>query len=133
MINKLLNIILFLTLSLSIKVDAEVVSYENLMYKNFLYFHKSDKRPFTGHTSGKVRAKIVNGVYDGNYEQFFQNGQLRLKGLFHKGKKNGVWISFHKNGQLHSKGKYKNGKLVGLWIDFYENGEERSSIIFSED
>ena len=38
------------------------------------------------------------------------------------GKKEGEWIEYWTNGQLRSKGTYNNGKKEGLWKSYDENG-----------
>ena len=58
-------------------------------------------------------------IKDGLLEEFHDNGQLKYRGNYKYGKRNGSWEEFHENGNLHQKGNYKNGKRDGLWEVFY--------------
>ncbi len=63
------------------------------------------------------------GIKDGEWEEHYDNGQLRSKGKYLKGKKNGFWSYFHKNGQLEQQGEYnEKGNTEGSWTWYYDNG-----------
>ena len=105
---------------------ATELNYSELDYYNGLYYHPVSSVPYTGKTLGLVRSQIVDGKYNGPYEQYFINGKLRTKGQYKFGKRQGLWISYHPNGQLHSKGLFENGRWEGLWVDYYDDGHVRS-------
>ena len=107
-------------------IQSKVYKLSDLVFLNGLYHEKNTKKLFNGHVHGAVNVKIVKGKYDGPYKQFFTSGQLRTKGIYNNGVKNGLWESYHENGTLHSKGIYKNGFWEGLWVDHYEDGSIRS-------
>jgi len=107
-------------------IQSKVYKLSDLVFLNGLYHEKNTRELFNGHVHGVVNVKIVKGKYDGPYKQFFSSGQLRTKGFYDNGVKNGLWESFHENGTLHSKGIYKNGFWEGLWVDHYEDGSIRS-------
>ena len=107
-------------------VQSKDYKLSDLTFSNGLYHEKNTNKLFNGYVKGIVNVKIVKGKYDGPYEQFFSNGQLRTKGFYVNGIKNGLWESYHENGTLHSKGIYKNGFWEGLWVDHYEDGSIRS-------
>ena len=56
------------------------------------------------------------------YIKYFENGQIRSKGVYKNGKREGEHLSYLENGQIKSSIDYKNSKYDGLWIDYYENG-----------
>lgn len=107
-------------------IQSKVYKLSDLVFLNGLYHEKNTRELFNGHVHGVVNVKIVKGKYDGPYKQFFSSGQLRTKGFYDNGVKNGLWESYHENGTLHSKGTYKNGFWEGLWVDHYEDGSIRS-------
>ncbi len=53
-----------------------------------------------------------NGLVEGQYVEYYENGSIRLKGDFRKGVANGFVISYNKDGSKNSKLKYRNGYLV---------------------
>ena len=65
-------------------------------------------------------------LYDGYFEEFFDNGLLRRRGVVRDGYRIGYWEYYHENGELKQAGAYGfNGKRIGLWDWYYENGEIR--------
>ena len=90
-----------------------------MVFLNGLYHEKNTNKLFNGYVQGIVNVKIVKGKYDGPYKQFFSSGQLRTKGFYDNGVKNGLWESYHENGTLHSKKEFIKmvfGKVYGLTI-----------------
>ena len=124
------KILIFLTcLGLMIKQPlSKEIDYSHLEYKNELFYDLSGGRPYTGLVTGRIEARLVEGVFNGPYRQYYANGRLRLQGVYSEGKKEGVWSSFHKNGQLHSKGLYRKGLWEGPWVDYYDDGSIRSKM-----
>lgn len=56
----------------------------------------------------------VHGGYriHGNFSSWHQNGEKRLEGEYHKGKRHGVWKSYHRNGQKKYVEEWNGGKRV---------------------
>jgi len=102
------------------------IKYSRLKYSEGVYFSPVNNQPFTGKTKGNVVAEIKDGIYQGEYRQYYSSGKLRSKGQYLDGKKNGRWTTFHENGKMHSSGQYRRGKWEGVWIDYYEDGSVRS-------
>ena len=138
----LLLVFLFPSLALSQEVTwDDLVEREGLYYKNF-----SDV-PFSGKITGSKKGSFKNGVMEGPWVSYHENGQLlsegafkngktegpwvlyydngrlSMKGTFKNGKYEGPWVFYHNNGQLEMKGDFKNGDREGLWIDYYDNGQ----------
>ena len=76
---------------------------------------------FTGNVVGKYRGKVINGMREGTWAQWWENGQLYWRLNYKNGKTDGLYESYFKNGQLSSRGKFKNGSMVGKW-KFYNDG-----------
>jgi hypothetical protein len=55
----------------------------------------------------------------GEWEKYFQNGQLDYIGNYKNGKKNGYWEIYFEDGQLYYKGNYEDGNRVGYWEEYF--------------
>jgi antitoxin component YwqK of YwqJK toxin-antitoxin module len=67
---------------------------------------------------------LEDGVRDGVWKEFYNNGVLRGEGVYEKGVKVGVWKYYHPNGQLEQTGEFdKKGRLKGTWVWYYPSGK----------
>lgn len=66
----------------------------------------------------------------GLYQNWYENGQMQMKGEYVAGKKHGLWSRWYENGQLQATGIYKNGDLDGLWRMWFENGTKMNEVYF---
>jgi antitoxin component YwqK of YwqJK toxin-antitoxin module len=64
----------------------------------------------------------INGVKEGIWEYYWEEGPLRSKGLYINGEKEGIWETYFGKGDLSSKGGYKNDKKEGYWEYYWDNG-----------
>ena len=62
-------------------------------------------------------------IKDGDYETFYDNGQLKSKGFYVKGNKEGVYKWWYSNGNLERQGNYILGKKNGVYKWWYSNGQ----------
>ena len=69
----------------------------------------------------------TNELVTGTVEYFHDNGQLRERGNWINGKRNGLYESFHENGQLKERRNYVYGEQDGLFEVFDRNGNLRGS------
>ena len=125
-----------------------LLTYYNELKKNTI---KEGNGVFeTFYNSGKQKKKISyeNGVPNGNYFHWNPNGNMRIKGNYKNGKKEGLWMEYfitgqqvyqiinYKNGLKHGEFKehLKDGKLIiwgnynnhnkeGKWEYYFENGQ----------
>lgn len=63
-----------------------------------------------------------DGKYDGNYEEYYANGNIKAKAIFFDGKQNGWAVNYHDDGSKQSEGNFKNGNRDGAW-KYYEDGK----------
>ena len=93
--------------------DEEVVTVDDLVKTDGLYYEKFADVPFTGKTTGQTQGTYKDGLLDGPYVSYYNNdnGQLCRKGHYKDGKKDGPWVSYHADGTVDEKdtGTYKNG------------------------
>ena len=110
---------LSLTLCLAIATIASPSFSETIddfVERNGKYYLKFTDEGFSGKVEGKVQEILNDGVWDGKYIEYWDNGQLFQKGNYKDGKKDGLWkYYFSTFGKLTSKGKYKNGQREGVW------------------
>jgi antitoxin component YwqK of YwqJK toxin-antitoxin module len=69
---------------------------------------------------------------NGEWEEYYNNGQLRTKGNYIEGKKDGTWHEFYENGQLSSKSNYVQGKKEHLLELYHSNGHLKGRINYKE-
>ena len=74
--------------------SEEVVTLDDLVKTDGLYYKKFTEFPFSGKVTGK-----------------------KEQGSFKKGNRDGPWVTYYENGRIHSKGSYKFGKYEGLVWD----------------
>jgi antitoxin component YwqK of YwqJK toxin-antitoxin module len=98
------------------------VTMDDLVYQQGFYYKKFTDILFTGKTTGRVQVTLENGVMDGPYVGYWNNGQLFNKGTYKDDKKHGPWVTYHDNGQLMWKGTYKDGKMDGSWVSYNKDG-----------
>lgn len=82
--------------------------------KNLVYFENS-----------RVKIKEYyndEGLVDGSYEEFFENGQLNITGQFKRGLKEGVWKEFYENGNLYEENFFELNQLDGMQKVYHPNG-----------
>ena len=102
------------------------LTMDDLVKREGLFFEKFTTTPFTGEVDkGLFQGAISNGLREGEWFAFHENGQLHNQGSWKNGRKNGKWVSYHDNGQLKQEGNYKNGVRVGEWRVFHRNSKLR--------
>lgn len=77
-------------------------------------------------SKGKMIAEGIiddEGVKDGPWKEFYEEGQLRAEGMYSLGKRIGRWRFYHENGSVEQEGTYNNqGNAEGAWKWYYDNG-----------
>ena len=90
------------------------VTYDDLVQREGLYYKKFSDSPFTGEVEGKWKGSIKNGLKEGTWVTYHNNGQLNSKGNYKNGKREGTWVFFNKDGSKDTRwsGVYRNDKKV---------------------
>lgn len=109
-------IIIFLWSFTTFSFAQKVVKYDDLEEINGLFYEQNSKTPFTG--------KCITT---------FPSGKLGFGGNIKDGLRDGEWIWFYENGNKKRYCLYKNGIKDGPSIFYYKNGQKKSEIIFSND
>ena len=98
------------------------VTLDDLFYREGLYYEKFTDVPFYGKVVGQYQGSFKNGVKDGDWVWYQENGQSSLKNNYKNGKAEGAYFSYYEDGQLSFKGNYKNGKKEGAFVSYHEDG-----------
>ncbi|MGD0711315.1 MAG: toxin-antitoxin system YwqK family antitoxin [Bacteroidales bacterium] len=68
------------------------------------------------------------GQKDGEYKNYFINGQINSEGSYKNGRKTGEWITYNKSsGEKKSEGNYVENEKDGVWIYYDMKGTKTSS------
>ena len=70
----------------------------------------------------RIIVKYKDGEMNGEYKEFYKNGNLYIKANYKDDKREGKYEKFYENGNLYIKANYKNGEMNGKYEEFYENG-----------
>ena len=66
-----------------------------------------------------VKQEIVGRI------NYYENGEIEIKGEYEKGKKHGKHEYYDENGQIIKEETYKDGKLNGKFTGWYDSGQKR--------
>jgi antitoxin component YwqK of YwqJK toxin-antitoxin module len=96
------------------------LTYDTLNYRSvYTEYHRN------GHP--KSSSTDINGVQQGDYQAWHENGTVRKKGLLIDG--SGIIEEFYPTGQLRSRLQQKNGFTEGISEYYCENGQLISKIL----
>ena len=118
----MLGVTVLLCLSVSV-VWSETI--RDLVKRNGIFYKKFTDLPFNGKITGEYNGSFKNGLPDGPWVAYHENGQLWYKGNFKSGKKVGSWIRYWDNGKMENQGDFKNGKKEGFWVENWVEGQLR--------
>lgn len=81
------------------------------------------------HANGRVRTQgnYVNGVSDGAYARYSEEGRLVERGAHKRGKMNGKWEHFDEDGALKDQTYWKDGVPEGPFEFYFPNGKKKIS------
>ena len=107
----------------SVDTKDQNLSIKNLVERDGLFYEKSSEIPFTGMVSGLETGNFVNGLKEGEWVEYHQNGNVSRVANYINGKTEGYYVKWHENGQLKFDGYHKNGKGHGLFVYYNEDGQ----------
>ena len=96
------------------------ISWYDLEVRDGLYYEKANNILFTGDITGREEGKIIKGVREGEWLEYWDNGQLYSKKNYKGGKYDGEYFSYYESGQLNVNVNYIDGKKDGELLDYYE-------------
>ena len=106
---------------------------DNLIVTDGIFYKADTLQKFTGVTTGKEQFSIENGILEGPYSRFYDNGRLREEGNFSKGKMQGIIYYYYPNGQLKRITNYQFGIKNGEMVEYWSNGMMFAQFLFKND
>ena len=106
---------------------SETVDYGDLIEREGLFYKKFSNTPYTGKVTGEEHGSMKKGKREGEYLNYYDNGQLENEGNYKNGEREGEWVGYLSGGQLHWKGTIKNREREGEWV-WYKDGQIRTKI-----
>lgn len=112
-------------LSIFIAIPVVADSIDDLVRRDGIYYQKFTDVPFTGHIDeGLFIGKISNGQLNGVWYRYLENGQLKSKGTYEDGLREGTWTEYsHQEDLLYrTESEYSKDKKNGIELIFKKNG-----------
>jgi antitoxin component YwqK of YwqJK toxin-antitoxin module len=108
-----------------------------LELKDSLIYQKGSDTPFTGREYARIENKIieydvVNGVKNGEFRLYYEDGELEIKGNLVNNMNEGRWQYFYESGQVESEGDFIDNLPEGTWRWFYRSGNLREEGLFQK-
>ena len=93
---------------------GEEVTWDDLVRTNGLMYKKFTDVPFTGKTTGQIQGSFKDGVADGPWVEYWDNGRLQSRIFYKNGKREGPWVVYQSDGTVWEEytGTYKNDVKV---------------------
>lgn len=121
-------------------IEAEVLLKKKVKPKRKRTYYWSDTRGIY-QTQGGYSYYLLDGSYTAYY---YPGNQLKEKGKFRNGVKDGIWLTWFSNGKLKDKVHWKNGIIDGnmeiynsdgtsSYITTYRNGSSQNEESSSKD
>ena len=63
---------------------------------------------------------------NGSVNEWYKNGEKKIRGKYVLGRKHGIWIKWYSNGVKKSVVTFNHGEQDGIFSYFYENGNKKS-------
>ena len=113
-----------------VTIYSDDIDYDQLKYSNGLLYKNEINEIFTGNVTGIQIGKVVNGLKEGEWKGFYENGNLLWSGFYNNGLNVSKWIEYHNNGKVFTIGHYDNGKKIGVWSFYDKHGKKIADEIY---
>ncbi len=127
---------IFLILLMIVSCAEKKEKQEILVMKDSLLYEINSDIPFSGLHKGKVNNsfieyEVVNGVKQGTFKIYYEDGTIQMNGTMDKNKNVGKWQYFYKDGRLESEGNFVDDFPEGKWTWYYKNGNKKEEGSFN--
>lgn len=95
----------------------------------------SKSEPFQStHPNGRLAAQgqLVDSVPEGDWTEWYESGEVKLKTHFSKGAEHGVRTTFYENKTVAEEGAFRDGLQVGVWQMWFESGSPMARTTYVE-
>ena len=117
------NLLIIFSLLLTSVSWSKDVNYMDLVIRNGLHYEKFTNELFTGKVVGFEKGYIKAGKIEGEWREYWRNGQLFKECFFINGLLEGESITYWENGVLMHKHNYERGKENGEFLSYHQNGK----------
>lgn len=76
------------------------------------------------------RMNYADDMLNGLYEEWFRDGQPKIKCTYNNNRKDGLYEEWHENGYIKIMCWYENGYIDGLYEEWFETGELIKSYVY---
>lgn len=128
--------IFFLTLSANGQSFVDVSKTKKTTINN-VELTTLEGKPYTGYLienypNGKPKTWITvkNGIANGHWQEWSENGKLRYNSYWKDGKGHGLWQYFHDNGKLRYEESYIMDIPDGISRAYYDNGQLKDDFLW---
>jgi hypothetical protein len=121
---KKITLIAVLLYPLLTNAQKNVVFYEVIRHDSLLFFF-NNRAHFTQKNCAQFTRFIkinADGKFHGAFHDLDHENNIKGKGSYSNGDKDGYFESYYPNGKLKEKRYYSKNKPVGTWESFNENG-----------
>ncbi len=137
---KELFILLIFLAACSSQVKKRVVStFDNGNPKKIEYYKiKSDKKiivkeeQYYSNGQLKMKGNYLYGKRDGRWDAWYENGKKWSEGYFKNGLRNNESTIWYKNGNKQIHGFYKNGNIDKTWTFWNKKGVKEKEVVFKD-
>lgn len=81
----------------------------------------------------RIGQKDSLGRWQGFVFDYFKNGDIQMKGKYHRDLKDGVFIYYSDHHTYESAGRYDKERAVGKWENFHWNGALESEVFYGDE
>lgn len=103
-----------------------------LLFCFFSSFASDTKTIYYDNGNKRLFYEMNNGMLDGKFEGFHNNGQLKMKGDFKNNQKTGVWTFWDENGVKRSQRKYQDNYSFELLAEWTKDGQAANKATIRE-
>lgn len=79
---------------------------------------------YQGSNELKITGTLKNGVRDGLWTAWHENGNVESEVVYIDGDRHGIMSTWYEDGKLRYKGAYANNEKIGEWIYYDKSGKE---------
>jgi chemotaxis protein MotB len=87
-------------------------SIDDLTLRNGVFYKRYTDVPFSGSITGKINVRLENGKFEGHFDGYYDDGQLKEKGSYKSGKRTGLWEEFSKGGETLETTAWMNDSFI---------------------
>jgi antitoxin component YwqK of YwqJK toxin-antitoxin module len=112
-------------------------NYDSRLYSVRDYYEsgqiqmKADYSSLDKYIKEDYQCNYRSNTKEGQYEEWYSNGQRKYYGNFKKGKRNGICSEWYLNGQKEAEEIWENGQMNGRTRYWSENGELQYDLSFT--